>query len=217
MEFIKTFNQALSPEFCQEIINKFEEDKEHQMLGVFGDGTESNDNVKQSTDLLLNRYEEWNGIKDILHQCLSTYLPLYMESIMTVNERLSPFMSPNIVDTGYQIQRTEPGQFYDWHNDTNIIEYFVHQRPIHRHLAYIWYLNDVPEEDDGYTEFIDGTRIQPEAGKLLFFPSTWTYLHRGVTPKNTTKYIIAGWMCNLRDDNDINKGMSENMMENNFD
>jgi hypothetical protein len=61
-----------------------------------------------------------------------------------------------------------------------------------RALTFIWYLNDVT--DDGYTEFIDGTRIQPETGKLLIFPATWTYLHRGVSPKTETKYICTGWI-----------------------
>ena len=56
----------------------------------------------------------------------------------------------------------------------------------------IWYLNDV--KDGGYTEFIDGTRIQPEAGKLIIFPSTWDFLHRGVSPKTETKYLCTGWV-----------------------
>ena len=25
------------------------------------------------------------------------------------------------------------------------------------------------------------------------FPSTWTYVHRGVPPINGSKYIITGW------------------------
>ena len=85
-------------------------------------------------------------------------------------------------DTGYQIQKTQPGDYYIWHHD----------QTTSRLVTFIWYLNDV--KDDGYTEFIDGTRIQPEAGKLIIFPATWDFLHRGVSPKTETKYICTGWV-----------------------
>ena len=85
-------------------------------------------------------------------------------------------------DTGYQIQKTQPGDYYIWHHD----------QTTSRLVTFIWYLNDV--KDDGYTEFIDGTRIQPEAGKLIIFPATWDFLHRGVSPKTEIKYICTGWV-----------------------
>ena len=83
-------------------------------------------------------------------------------------------------DTGYQIQRTRPGDFYDWHHDSI--------GP--RILTFIWYLNDI--KNAGYTEFLDGTKIQPETGKFMIFPATWNYMHRGVSPKDETKYICKG-------------------------
>lgn len=61
-----------------------------------------------------------------------------------------------------------------------------------RYFTFIWYLNDIHE--DGYTEFIDGTKIQPETGKMIIFPSTWTYTHRGYPPKSEVKYICTGWI-----------------------
>ena len=51
----------------------------------------------------------------------------------------------------------------------------------------------------GYTEFLDGTKIQPEAGKLVIFPATWMYVHRGVSPKKETKYICTGWIHKVGD------------------
>ena len=92
----------------------------------------------------------------------------------------------NLSDTGYQIQRTLPGEFYTWHND------FYYEQHKSRFLTFIWYLNDVYE--DGYTEFIDGTKIEPRTGKMMIFPATWTYQHRGYPPKSETKYICTGWI-----------------------
>lgn len=97
-----------------------------------------------------------------------------------------------ISDSGYQIQRTLPGDFYTWHTDACAENSKVRQ------LTYIWYLNDV--HDDGYTEFLNGTRIQPETGKMIIFPATWTYLHRGYPPKSETKYIVTGWVYNQLSD-----------------
>ena len=51
------------------------------------------------------------------------------------------------------------------------------------------YTND----SGGWTEFIDGTRIQPKVGSILLFPATWTYVHRGY-PTKVPKYIVTGWI-----------------------
>ena len=62
-----------------------------------------------------------------------------------------------------------------------------------RIFTFMWYLNTIKEEDEGYTEFADGTRLQPERGTLVMFPATWTFLHRGFPPK-VRKYICNGWI-----------------------
>ena len=82
---------------------------------------------------------------------------------------------------GFQIQRTKPDEGYAWHNDSCS----------QRLLTWIWYLNDVEE---GYTEFYDGFKVKPETGKLMIFPATWQYPHRGVPPKTGLKYICTGWV-----------------------
>ena len=42
-------------------------------------------------------------------------------------------------------------------------------------------------------QFVDGTKIQPKCGSFLFFPATWTYVHRGYTTK-VPKYLCNGWI-----------------------
>ena len=49
-------------------------------------------------------------------------------------------------------------------------------------------------EEDGYTEFIDATRVRAKEGRIVIFPSGWTFLHRGYPPKNQRKYICTGWL-----------------------
>jgi hypothetical protein len=61
-----------------------------------------------------------------------------------------------------------------------------------RFLVFFLYLNDVAE--GGETEFPDlDLTISPECGKLLVFPSIWTYLHRGNVPISNDKYILGSY------------------------
>jgi hypothetical protein len=49
--------------------------------------------------------------------------------------------------------------------------------------------------EGGETEFFNGRiKIKPEKGKLLLFPSTWTFMHKGNTPISSNKYIVTGWL-----------------------
>ena len=61
-----------------------------------------------------------------------------------------------------------------------------------RFLVFFVYLNDVTE--GGETEFPDlDLTISPECGKLLVFPSIWTFLHRGNIPISNDKYILGSY------------------------
>ena len=65
------------------------------------------------------------------------------------------------------------------HHDSMMGEYVL-TRGV-RCLTYIWYLNDIDE--DGYTEFIDGTKVQPKTGRICIFPATWTFIHPDIHQK----------------------------------
>ena len=82
-----------------------------------------------------------------------------------------------------QIQRTKPGGYYHWHHDQPITHCEI--------FTYIIYLNDVEKDSGGTTEFSCGKTIQPKAGKIVFFPCTWTYFHRGKTLEKGVKYIAT--------------------------
>ena len=103
----------------------------------------------------------------------------------------------DIVDIdGGSLQYTHynEGQFYNWHQDGMD----------NRMLTIIWYLNDIDE--DGYTEFYTGLKIQPKMGKILMFPALWPWIHRGYPPKYETKYICTGWIRNISEGEVINRG-----------
>ena len=177
-DFIYIKRGALPKSFCDNVIEKFEQD-DRKRQGQVGSGVHLE--IKRSSDLSITELEDWKSYDQAFFRCLNTQLKKY---IRFLPEEYVKYSALNELgnDTGYQIQRTQPGDYYIWHHD----------QTKSRLVTFIWYLNDV--KDGGYTEFIDGTRIQPEAGKLIIFPATWDFLHRGVSPKTETKYLCTGWV-----------------------
>ena len=177
-DFIYIQKDALPRSFCNNVIQKFELD-DRKRQGQVGSGVRLE--IKRSCDLSITGKEDWVSYDEAFFKSLNNALKEYLRFIP---EEYIQFKALGRFedDTGYQIQKTQPGDYYIWHHDQTKT----------RLVTFIWYLNDV--KDDGYTEFIDGTRIQPEAGKLIIFPATWDFLHRGVSPKTETKYICTGWV-----------------------
>jgi len=185
---IWTKNNALPSDFCYNTIEKFEND-ERKYQGLAGTNREVLP-IKKSMDLQISSYDNWKYEDNVFFKSLNENFMEYMENCNTYNSYF-PFAYiggkiDTTKDTGYQIQRTNPGEYYKWHHDGWIENGFM------RLVTYIWYLNDIKE--DGYTEFSNGMKIQPEEGKLLIFPATWTYVHQGYPPKSETKYICTGWI-----------------------
>ena len=177
-DFIYIQKDALPRSFCNNVIQKFELD-DRKRQGQVGSGVRLE--IKRSCDLSITGKEDWKSYDEAFFKSLNNALKEYLRFIP---EEYIQFKALGRFedDTGYQIQKTQPGDYYIWHHD----------QTTSRLVTFIWYLNDV--KDGGYTEFIDGTRIQPEAGKLIIFPATWDFLHRGVSPKTETKYLCTGWV-----------------------
>lgn len=188
-DFIYTANNTLTPEFCSHVIKKFDKD-DRSHPGYIGNTETSRIDplVKDSLDLNISSYPDWKDEDKVFFDCLSIHLDNFLKFDFYDVVTFPTFDNP--VDSGYQIQKTSPNAGYSWHHDDQYGEYVIENGS--RFATYIWYLNDVKE--DGYTEFIDGTKIQPETGKIVIFPASWPYYHRGFPPKSETKYIVTGWM-----------------------
>lgn len=183
--FVQEFPNALSSEFCRGVIEKFDQD-DRKYPGMLGDPPRLCESVKTSIDLHISSFSGYEMEDKVFFESLQEHLPSYLESTL-VPTNFSAFGGG---DTGYQIQRTDPGGFYTWHTDqSQVVDEFGRLRL----LTFIWYLNTLREEDEGCTEFWDGLKVRPEEGKLLIFPASWTYVHRGCPPK-VPKYICTGWV-----------------------
>ena len=199
---VKIYNNAINPEICQFIINKFES-SQNQIEGMSGGGVRKH--IKASTDLMIHdeagRDEDWKYIYDYLMENLLSHLVDYLEHndfpILTnnfsskssvVRTAQTCFMSGNNNFPHIQMQRYIGGEgYYAWHHENE------GGNTDKRELFYIYYLNTL---STGGTEFKYNPQIvYPETGKLIFAPSYWTHKHRGNAPgEGNTKYIITGWI-----------------------
>lgn len=186
-DLIYVEDDVMDKKFCSHLISKFEEDIENQYEGVTAGGLQKD--VKNTTDLKVSGLKTWDDEDEKVCKVVKKSMYQY---IGHVNKFLLGFFdlddisNSQYMDHGYQIQRYKPGGGYIWHHD-----FMVNPILGPRMFTFIFYLNDV--NTDGYTEFGDGTRVRPKAGRVVWFPATWTYIHRGYPPKDGLKYILTSW------------------------
>jgi len=189
--YIWQVSNSLTDEFCDKLVQKFEEDSEGKVYrGIVGSGVQTE--IKETLDLAVSPSSEvWKKddefISNKIGECINEYIEYITKCIPNVDFHNG---IRNVTDSGYHIQRYEANKgFYTWHND-----YSFEKDKGSRILTFIWYLNTV--ERGGETEFTNGMKIKPEKGKLVMFPSTWTYTHRACMPYSGEKYILTGWIYN---------------------
>jgi len=187
MEFIYECEDVFPVDFCNRVIDKFEK-SDLKFKGVTDMGVNS---AKESTDLRIYDEPEWVEEEKYFHVMIQKAMKKYETFLlkMDVVDQVKEGIIKNTLYNTYiyppQIQRTEPGQYYIWHHDQTY--------PPHWQLfTYIIYLNDIEKDSGGTTEFSCGKSIQPKVGKIVFFPCTWTYYHRGKTLEKGIKYIATG-------------------------
>src|SRR5210317_1166023 len=189
MEYIYEAHDIVPRTLCEEIIEKFENDH-HREPGKVSGGY--NTNIKNSTDLVLpDNKPEWvstvKKIKEHVQYGMSKYFQYLNENILRNKEHLlTQIFYNNISMTTLQVQKYESGGHYVWHTDNSLGNM--------RLVALIIYLNDVDDESGGCTEFVNGKIIKPSTGKIVFFPATWTYPHRGQKMEKGVKYIVTGFV-----------------------
>jgi len=170
--FIFLRKNALPKDICREMIRRFESDKESQYQGRIGQNFQEDANVKKSTDLAISAHENWRDISSELVRSLGAF----------------PFFKGPFKDVGYNLQRTNKGEYYNWHIDGGSHDF------ANRQLAVIWYLNDV-EGPGGTTDFLfQDISIQPTEGSMVLFPTFWTHEHRNSQLQNGVKYIATTWL-----------------------
>jgi hypothetical protein len=187
MEYIHEERNVIPKTFCTELIEKFESDSRKREGKTKRGAIEHR--VKKCTDLNIALYADWelerNRIDKVFRTAFRNYqnnlkLNVFGEEKAYIVDQL--FLGKNIRRSDFQIGRYGVGGYFKWHVD------YVHCED--RMCNFIVYLND----HEACTEFLNGKKIKPEAGKIIFFPTTWVHAHCGQTIEKGNKYIITGFI-----------------------
>ena len=181
--FIGVYENVFSKEYCEEVIQYFEE-----MAGAgYAVNRQQHNNVQDlavflSQDATIpltgskRLQQHFNAV--LWEQCY----PAYADKFWVLKE-LTAHNSYT-----FKVQKTKIGQGYHaWHCESDS------RSSSNRLLAWALYLNDVDE--GGETEFIyQHMRIKPKQGTVVIWPAAYTHTHRGNPPISNDKYIITGWI-----------------------
>ena len=196
--FIYENDYSMPDILCDEIIKKYEKNKDFHYEGLTHGGVQKY--IKDTKDFIipkcLNETEEWYKIENFLYKELKKNFEIYKKNLSN-NIEYKPENNHNIlhkildadqhIDCFMAQKYTKCIGKYIYHNDFH--NDFNNKR--YRTVTFIWYLNDV--EEGGETEFWGTYKIKPKKGKLVFFPASWCFPHRGKMPISSDKYIITGW------------------------
>lgn len=201
--FVKVYKNALEPSFCDHMIDIFEKREELKLdygkgntsreVELFKKGKTKEDIeglicAKKTDEVNITRNKEILFQEDqFLNSALSNCFSKYNQDML---EYTGMICFKDLTDTGYQMQKyTKNKGRYFLHHD--FLAHDINNVNQYRMVTFLFYLNDV--EEGGETTF-PSFKVKPEKGSVLFFPSTWNYVHSGNVPKSSDKYIITGWM-----------------------
>lgn len=194
-------HNSISKELCKKIRDMFDVD-ENKYEGITSGGL--NKIIKDTKDLVIPNtpnktgFDKWSKIQKFLEKELAKntkeYVKILDDLVVKNHEKENTNVEyrtfGNVLSNdSFMIQRyTKQKGRYIYHNDFRS----DWSEKKYRVITYLWYLNTV--EEGGETEFWGTHTIKPETGKLLLFPASWTFPHRGKVPISHDKYIITGWL-----------------------
>lgn len=221
VDFIETYNDALSAEFCAALISRFEA-SERQRPGATGHGVDKK--KKDSVDINISQWPEWADaharIVDVTYAHLVQYVrkyaymltgalvlsiphpesgemtPIDAALLERLNDRSVELLVRHMYRLGtinLQRYRAGEGGYHHWHSENYPQANDPQCEALHRALLFMYYLNDVA--DGGETDFLYQERsLRPQCGQLVFAPSGFTHTHKGSVPRSNDKYILTSWV-----------------------
>ena len=180
--FIECYDNALSKEECDILINQFEKNPEKITDGkVFsGTGYGIDKNIKSCREIENLKFSNGDIISNIIDTSLRKQLNLYVKKY--------PLLSTNVshwdVEDIYNFQKYENSEdgYKNWHMENGRLDCCK------RILVWSFYLNNAKSG----TEFYNHSTIKAKRGRCVIWPAGPTTFHRS-QPNKGLKYIVTGW------------------------
>ena len=185
-----------SKEWCQILIDAFELYNNQKIKkNILNDNfsyTASNDGGTQFHNGQLGRKDEQlylevadSTLAANTNAIIGSAFELYAQEYQGITNSADPVSSWTC-----KIQKTQAGGGYHvWHCEDGA---FIYRDRV---LTWMMYLNDIPVENGGATDFLhQKCSFQPTAGTMVMWPATYTHMHRGsFLTGDIPKYIATGW------------------------
>ena len=187
MEYIYESHNILPKTLCKEMIEKFESDSRRRQ-GETQSGAIDH-TLKKCMDLSIEAITDWGveskRLNDAFNIAFIDYqknlkLNIFGEEKAHIVDQI--FSGKNVVRNTFTFRKYQVGDYFKWHID--------YGHSVDRICNFIIYLND----HEACTEFVNGKKIKPEAGKIVFFPTTWVHAHCGQTIEKGNKYMVTSFI-----------------------
>jgi Rps23 Pro-64 3,4-dihydroxylase Tpa1-like proline 4-hydroxylase len=180
-DYIKIYDNIISDDICDEIIEEYEKFKEWENSSISSNpycniekhyDTISISNLNTILKNLVKRKQN----DDLIYDIISNAKDLYIEEFSYSDIEL---------DTGFDLFRYKEGQFYRQHTDN------CKDRQIS--ISSSIYLND--NYVGGELAFFDKQKIiKCKKGSIIMFPSNFMYPHEIMPVLNGIRYSIETWI-----------------------
>lgn len=168
-DFIKVYNDVITPETCQKIIDEYER---HSSTAE-----EHDTELFKFHQLNLNQTPDLQELSQVVAQSL---VPIYEDYFNALG--LRSFVD---IDTFEDIRIKKYAKGTDEQFKTHV-DVTDHASAARFCIAII-YLND----NDGLTTFPQlRVGVPPKAGRVVVFPPSWMFPHNGLPPTDNDKYIM---------------------------
>lgn len=220
-DFIEVYEGALGEQDCRALIQQYERSGK-AVRGQTGGGV--NTRLKDSWDICISDYAEWNNASNLLNSAMMRGLMAYVRkypqtAIAPLNLQMPDPRTGELVTldaaaiAGLPDERLQQLMVKVFRPGTiNVQKYLANQGgypywhcelypkigDTHGetlHRVLLWSIYLNDAFAEGETEFLHQQRkIVPQTGSLLIAPAGFTHTHRGNMPKGGDKYIATSWV-----------------------
>lgn len=190
IDHIGIFENAVPDDMCDVIIGVFDNYIENKMTPEIEKWTSVGED--QFPDGSMSRKDEQLYLECVdlkLAMQLNTFIGQAFEQYVKHYGGITQNNDP-VSSWTTKIQKTVAGGgYHKWHCENGVFMYRD------RVLTWMIYLNDIPPENGGSTEFLyQKLALHPKKGTIVLWPAAYTHMHRGgFLTGPIDKYIATGW------------------------
>ena len=176
-KYIQVYDDVLSKDQCNVIIEKFEQSSELHSRTV-------KPGHRYFTELNTSQSKDWQSMSMNIFSVLRPQVERYrLDCNITHNQWPDKFGFEQIRFKKYNADGKD-----EFRSHVDVGDY----ASARRFLVFFLYLDDNKQGHTGFDEY--DMKVQPKAGRLLMFPPLWTYLHTAYKPIEKPKYIIGSYL-----------------------